>query len=124
MVLYADDDADDRLLLADAFECVSEEYAIELLCDGFAVIDFLSEKTPPMPCLLILDFNMPGLSGTEVMEKLKGDQRYQDLPIVVFTTSASAADRAACAAFGVEMITKPSDLREFEAAARKLLSFC
>ncbi len=124
LVIYADDDADDRLLLADAFERVSKEYEIELLCDGIAVIDYLEEKTPPMPCLLILDLNMPGLSGTEVMEKVKRDNRYENLPIVAFTTSSSPADRLACSAFGVEMFTKPSDLKEFEATAKKLLTFC
>ncbi len=124
VVLYADDDADDRLLLADAFEKVIEDHSLELLSDGVAVMDFLRDKTPPMPCLLILDLNMPGLSGTEVMEKLKGDERYNNLPIVAFTTSSSEADRAACSAYGVEMITKPGDLREFEATAVKLLSFC
>ncbi len=124
IVLYADDDADDRLLLADAFEQVSNEHSLELLNDGFAVIDFLQEKTPPMPCLLILDLNMPGLSGREVLERVKADPRFQKLPTVVFTTSSSILDREVCSAYGVDMITKPGDLKEFEAAAQQLLSYC
>ena len=124
IVLYADDDADDRLLLADAFEQVSNEHYLELLNDGIAVIDFLREKTPPLPCLLILDLNMPGLSGTEVMEKVKADPRYESLRIVVFTTSSSIIDKEICSSFGVEMITKPADLKEFEAAALQLLNYC
>ncbi|RYG39313.1 MAG: response regulator [Chitinophagaceae bacterium] len=124
VVLYADDDADDRLLLSDAFERLTNEYVIELLHDGIAVIDYLNEKTPPMPCLLILDLNMPGLSGTEVMERLKGHEHYRNLNIVVFTTSSSPSDREACTALGVDMITKPSDLKEFEATAKRLLTYC
>ena len=124
VVVYADDDADDRLLLADAFQQVSTDHSVELLTDGFAVLDFLQQKTPPMPCLLILDLNMPGLSGKEVMEKLKTDPRYHKLPMVVFTTSSSPTDREACSMFGVDMITKPSDLREFEQTALRLLNYC
>lgn len=124
VVIYADDDADDRLLLADAFEQVTSDHSLELLNDGTAVIEFLEEKTPPMPCLVILDLNMPGLSGTEVMERLKTDPRYEDLRMVVFTTSSSVVDRELCSMHGVDMITKPGDLKEFEAAALQLLNYC
>lgn len=124
LVLYADDDADDRLLLSDTLQSVAPDFSVETLENGFEAINYLQHRTPPMPCLLILDLNMPGISGKEVMYKLKSDERFQKLPIVVFTTSSNPADREECRKFGVDMLTKPLDLNEYEIAANRLLTYC
>lgn len=124
LVLYADDDADDRMLLTDTFQQVAPDFILETVPDGSAAMDYLQSTGNKQPCLLILDLNMPGMNGWEVMKKLKTDRNFQSLPIVVFTTSSNPADRQECARYGIEMITKPIDTVEFEQTASRLLSYC
>lgn len=123
VVLYADDDPDDRLLLADSLLAVAPDFRVETVADGFSALTFL-QKQPELPCLLILDLNMPGMSGKELMRNLKAEKRFERLPIVVFTTSSHPADKQECANYGVEMFTKPLDLKEYERTANVLISYC
>lgn len=123
-LLYADDDADDRMLLVETFYSIAPEVEVKTVSDGYATLEFLQTQTPPLPRLLILDLNMPGMNGKEVIEHLRADEFLNKIPIVVFTTSASASDREACARYGVDLITKPLDLRDLELAASRLLKYC
>ena len=124
LVLYADDDADDRMLLVEHITKVAPQYTVETVDDGFAALDYLNKRVEILPCLLILDLNMPGMNGKEVMQKLKADTRFQKLQIVIFTTSASPSDAKDCAKYGVDMVTKPLDLDDLKVAADRLLSYC
>lgn len=123
-LLYADDDADDRMLLVDTFGNIAPGMAVKTVPDGYATLEFLQKQTPPLPRLLILDLNMPGMNGKEVIERLKRNEHYRTLPIVVFTTSANPSDKEECARFGVDLITKPLDLKELEITASRLLQYC
>lgn len=124
IVLYADDDADDRMLLSHTFQSVAPDVVLEEVPDGNEVINFLETRKQKLPCLVILDLNMPGMNGKEVLRRLKANDRYQSLPIVVFSTSSNPADREECAQYGVDMVTKPIDLGDFERTANYLLSYC
>ena len=124
VVLYADDDADDRMLLSQTFQIVAPDVVLEEVPDGHHVLAFLAARKQELPCLVILDLNMPGLNGKEVLRRLKSDDDFQSLPIVVFTTSANPADKDECARLGVDMVTKPIDLDDFERTASYLLTYC
>lgn len=124
LVLYADDDADDRMLLSDTFQTVAPHINFETVADGYEVLSFLQANDSKLPCLLILDLNMPGMSGKEVMHNLRDNLNYQKLPIVIFTTSSNPVDKDWCDLNGIEMITKPMDFNDFEKTASRLLSYC
>ena len=124
VVLYADDDADDRMLLSQTFQIVAPDVVFDEVADGHQVFNYLEARKENLPCLLILDLNMPGLNGKEIVRRLKLDDDYQNLPVVVFTTSANPADRDECAGYGVDLVTKPIDLGDFERTASHLLSYC
>ena len=124
VVLYADDDADDRMLLSTTFHALAPDIKFETVPNGIKALDFLAESKERLPCLLILDLNMPGMSGKEVLHHVKSSTEFQLLPIVVFTTSASPADKSECAYYGVDMITKPTDVNELNYTASILLTYC
>lgn len=123
-LLYADDDADDRMLLVDAIGSIAPHYEVKTVPDGYATLKYLKDQTPPYPCLLIVDLNMPGINGKEIIRRLKQDLNYTMFPIVAFTTSANPSDKEECARFGVDLITKPLDMDALEHAAAKLLEYC
>ena len=124
VVLYVDDDEEDRLLLADALSIVAPGHVIETLPDGVAGLEYLQGRRNNLPCLVVVDLNMPGMNGKEMIKQLRADPALQHLAIVAFTTSSNPADRLECAQYGVDMITKPITFNELKETVKLLLTYC
>lgn len=103
----------------------NKEVAIIEVKNGREALDFLeSADDQTMPCLVILDINMPILDGKETLTLIKKNEKFKDLPVVIFTTSASELDKLFCKKMGTEMITKPPSFKSLEAVVMKLLRYC
>jgi CheY-like chemotaxis protein len=124
VVLYVDDDADDRLLLADALQLEAPEYQIKTAQNGNDALALLRSGADGLPCLVIIDLNMPGMNGKELIRHIKEDNDLQSLPLVAFTTSANPMDRQACDRWGVDMITKPLTFSNLKETVGILLQYC
>ena len=124
VVLYVDDDADDRMLFVDALQHAAPGYIVETANDGYQAMDFLNRRRTSLPCLVILDLNMPVMNGKELMHKLKNDEEFRLIPMVVFTTSSNPDDRRKCAQYGVDMLTKPINYSDLTRIVKQLLSYC
>ncbi len=92
--------------------------------DGEEAIDyFFSEKNSLnfIPNIILLDLNLPGTDGLEVLKKLKGDDRFKRIPIVVLTTSSDEYDIEKCHDSGVNSyMVKPVNLGKFIEAIQHL----
>jgi CheY-like chemotaxis protein len=106
-VLIIDDDEDDRFFMEQAFKTDSPATQLYLAPDGQQALDLLS-LAQPLPDVVILDLNMPGLNGFEVLERLKQSMQYQHIPVVILTTSDASAHQERCRQLGaIDFITKP-----------------
>lgn len=83
-------------------------YPIHRLQDGDEALDYLyhqgdyaNQSMTPPPAIILMDLNLPGTDGREVIQKLKQDDALKSIPIVVFTTSSSPKDIATCYYYGV-----------------------
>ena len=125
-ILWADDDADDLMLMKEILLKNDRNFEIVEVRNGKEALDFLnqSKEASHLPCLIILDINMPILDGKETLSIIKRTEAFQSIPVVVFTTSNSELDKIFCKKFEVEMITKPPNFRNLEKAVLKLLNFC
>src|SRR6476620_7146766 len=108
-ILWADDDIDDLMLMRHVLQDLGDDYNITEVHNGQEALDYLedSKVKDELPCLIILDMNMPILDGKETLAKLKKDEALKDIPVVFFTTSSSQMDKMYCKRNSVEMITKP-----------------
>jgi CheY-like chemotaxis protein len=99
LILMADDDADDRLLVQDALaECHSPE-CIRFVADGEELMDYLLHRGnysegagAPTPGLILLDLNMPRKDGREALREIRQHADLRRIPVVVFTTSKADSD--------------------------------
>lgn len=125
-ILWADDDADDLMLMKEILLKNDRNFEIVEVRNGKEALDFLnqSKEASCLPCLIILDINMPILDGKETLSIIKRTEAFQSIPVVVFTTSNSELDKIFCKKFDVEMITKPPNFKSLEKAVLKLLNFC
>ena len=115
-ILICDDDEDDRLLTKEALEQAHISNSIRFVEDGEQLLDYLYQRgayagetgAAPRPGLILLDLNMPKLSGREALAIIKGDKTLRDIPIVVLSTSQLDEDISRSYQLGVNsFISKP-----------------
>jgi CheY-like chemotaxis protein len=125
-ILWADDDIDDLMLMRHVLQDLEDHYNITEVHNGQEALDYLenAKQDETLPCLIILDMNMPVMDGKETLAKLKKDEELKNIPVVFFTTSNSQMDRLYCKHNGVEMITKPPQYANLREAVARLLRYC
>jgi CheY-like chemotaxis protein len=115
-ILLADDDPDDRMLMADALAENGSAAELHTVEDGEQLLDYLRRRgafkklagTAP-PTLILLDLNMPRKDGREALREMKADPALRRIPVVVMTTSRADDDIRRTYDLGVNsFIIKPS----------------
>ena len=126
IVLYADDDPDDLELVQEAFSKYSRNVEVLTFSDGSGVISYLERLTEadPVPCLIILDINMPYLNGKEILVRLRQKENFAQVPVVLFTTSSQPLDEKFAVRYNAGFITKPIDLRQMERITAEFIDHC
>lgn len=114
-LLIAEDDSDDRRLIADAFAAVGIFDALRFVGDGSAVLDYLRQRGEfanrvlyPRPRVVLLDLNMPKMDGREVLRAIRADGELRDLPVLILTTSSAEEDEQLMIGLGADgYLVKP-----------------
>lgn len=122
-ILVVEDNAGDIFLIKEAFNGSGAVFDVHVVKDGLGAIEFV-EHGSPRPDLVILDLNIPGLSGHEVLGRLKSDPEFMEIPVVVFSSSNSIQDiRTSYKLRANSYVKKPSDLDEFFATIAAIENF-
>lgn len=120
-VLLAEDDEDHVLLLRRVLRYYRRPVDLVVARDGQEAIERLREPGQP-PDLILLDINMPKLTGLEVLRIVKSEPGLTPIPTVILTTSAREEDREASFECGADdFITKPVNFRRFSDSLIELL---
>ena len=114
-ILLADDDADDRMMAAEALAESRLANDLRFVEDGEELMDYLHRRgrfsdpsDAPRPGLILLDLNMPRKDGREALSEIKSDPELRKIPVVVLTTSQAEEDIYRTYDLGVNsFITKP-----------------
>lgn len=85
-IFYTDDDHDDLEFFKEIVGDINENWHVVTQNSGEKLLHDL-ENPPPHPYLVFLDINMPGMTGFEVLKKVRQKHHHNDLPIVMFSTS-------------------------------------
>lgn len=124
IIIYADDDLDDHLLIKDYFI----ESAVKVLpaSDGNDAIGIINElqSVNIRPCLVILDMRMPLLNGKETLVKLKNEENMKNIPVLLFSNSIEAEDERFVKQYDADIVMKPHNFQELERTAKLILEKC
>jgi CheY-like chemotaxis protein len=125
-ILCVDDDDDDLFFIKEIIESQGHSLEIEEARNGSDALNYLQEglKRGEMPCLIIMDMNMPRMDGKQAINKIKEDKQLAKIPVVVFTTSSNAAHQLYFESQGIRFITKPFDFKVFTKEIINLLAYC
>lgn len=125
-ILFVEDDEDDREFLLDAVKNVNPSVNVIFALNGMEALNCLQQRKTQLqlPCLVVLDINMPLLDGKETYKKIKEDLQLGSVPIVVFTSSQNPNDKALFNQLGVEFISKPYDFSYMNEIVSHMISIC
>ena len=73
---------------------------------------------------MVIDLNLPDIKGLELISKIKSDPAYNKVPIVVYTTGYSPAEKAKCEKLNIEMFKKPNTVQDWQAIGRVMALRC
>lgn len=115
VVLLIEDNPDDERLTLRALRRNNIMNEVVVACDGEEALRRLfGDPASPVPALVVLDLKLPGVSGLEVLRRVRQDPKTRTVPVVVLTASEAgpsiqAAYEAGCNSY----IVKPTDPREY-----------
>ena len=120
LVILVEDNPDDRFLFERAWRGAGIPNPLRMLENGQKILDYLfgtgeyaDRERHPLPALLLLDIKMPGLSGLEVLGRLRGEETLRSLPVAIMTASTSLDDIAEAYRLGANaFFIKPSSVQE------------
>jgi CheY-like chemotaxis protein len=125
-ILVGEDDKDDQEMLTEVFSSINKSFILLFVDNGKEVLSALEKlHDGKLPCLVILDYNMPGLTGAEIVKEIGQNERYKAIPKIVWSTSGSDKFKKLCLELGAtDYVIKPSNTTDLEKIARFMLSFC
>ena len=127
-ILLCEDNPGDIYLIESSFDSSALDYNIDRVLSGNDVMHYLRQEQQyayaTRPDILILDLNLPGKHGFEILTEIKADPSLRAIPVIILTSSKAKQDvvksynlQASC------YIVKPSDLQAFLNAIRQIENF-
>ncbi|MEZ2232891.1 response regulator [Microcoleus sp.] len=101
--------------------CVNGEQALAFL---YRTGSYVNRESAPRPGLIVLDLNLPGTDGREVLRRIKQDKSLKTIPVVVFTTSSNPKDIEDCYQYGVNSyMIKPINFAQLKRDVQLLVDY-
>lgn len=123
LVLLADDDEDDRIFFKDAIDELKIKTKVETVNDGQQLMEYLVRPGITLPHVLFLDLNMPRKNGLECLREIRSNKYFNNLSIVIYSTSSSDHDIQESFIHGANVyIKKPSDFQKLKKAITDVMN--
>lgn len=113
----AEDNLPDALLIRQAIQAENLGCLVHAVEDGESVLKFLNaaeaDPAAPHPDVMLLDLNLPKIEGLDVLRRVRANERWKNIPVMVVTSSDSPSDRGAARNLGAAYFRKPISYEEF-----------
>lgn len=103
------------------YRCIDGDDALDFL---YGAGQYRDRENAPRPAIILLDLNLPGTDGREVIEQIKQDEQLKIIPVVVLTTSSNPRDIEACYQYGASgYLLKPIDTQKLRKTIQAFLDY-
>lgn len=121
-ILLVEDDADDRYIMHLAFTEISFTDQVKIFNTGEDLLKHLQNLPDPSlyPFLIVLDYNMPGMNGGEVLMRLKMDEALRNIPVAIYSTGMRTTEEKMKALGAAYCFEKGVQIGDVYALAEKL----
>ena len=123
-ILIVEDDDDDRVIIDEAFIEIGYEAEVKKFINGEMMLHYLEKIEASLyPSLIVLDNTLPKLNATDILVILKKDQRFSDIPVIIYTSSISPQKKEQLLSLGAyACIEKAALMHDLVALAKELKS--
>lgn len=122
-LLLIDDDEDDHEFFSDAVREIDSSIICDCTLNGDLALEELKSGAVSLPDLIILDTNMPRLSGKQILQELKKDARLKTIPVIMYSTFLSERDNEEFLNLGAACyLAKPSKVKDFTTVLNSILT--
>jgi DNA-binding response OmpR family regulator len=119
-ILLADDDPDDRELFTEAAE--THNALVEGIPNGMQLMNVLN-NAKQLPDFILLDLNMPEKGGKECLQEIRQHNRFDHVPVIIYSTSSSRKDIDDTFNMGADLyITKPNSFSELKKTIKNIIN--
>lgn len=113
-ILLVEDDKVDVMTVKRAMGDLKITNKLTHVSNGLEALDYLRNSDNEMPCIMLLDINMPKMNGIELLREIKKDERLKKIPVVILTTSNAEKDKTETFNLSVAgYMIKPVDYVQF-----------
>jgi CheY-like chemotaxis protein len=121
-ILYADDDKEDYDFLCEALNNIDPSISCIPACDGREALDLLKENEK-LPDFIFLDINMPVMDGKKCLIELKKNNRFKDIPVIMYSTTNNPDEINYLYSIGASsFVSKPHNLHQLHTVLNNIFS--
>jgi len=107
-VFIVDDDPDDRQIIMQAFVENHSQFGCLFFENAGQLLNSMNTEGNELPNLILLDLNMPGITGLQALKEIRQNKKFAQIPVIVLTTSKLKKDRVSSYELGAScFLTKP-----------------
>ncbi len=124
-ILLVDDDIDDRLIFAELLHAADPDAALTIAGDGLEMVTLLGGMPDEeLPDMIILDQNMPKMTGKDSLIYLKGTERYRHIPTFIYSTYQVRDFYSECLELGAcDIVAKPDTMQAYREMIERFLFY-
>jgi CheY-like chemotaxis protein len=123
-IMMVEDNEGDTVLAREALAFIESDSELIHVCNGDEAFEYLNDGEKLKPDIIILDLNLPGMSGVEILQILKSDPVTEKIPVIIFSTSGSESDISSCYSLKADKyISKPLGLNDLFEVFRSIDEF-
>lgn len=122
-----DDDQDDQLILLETLQDLAVDHELTLANTGHQALNLLDKlyAEDKLPCMVLLDLNMPVLNGIQTLQLIRADCRFKNLQVSIYSTSLNPTEKNKAIELGIAGYEiKPASFDEAAVICRRLLVQC
>lgn len=121
IILLVEDNPDDEKLALRALEKSNVANEVVVVRDGEQAFDYLIKNDNIIPAVVLLDLKLPKVSGLELLEQIRGNEKTKLVPVVILTSSNEEEDLWRSYKLGANSyVRKPVDFEQFADAIKQL----
>jgi len=125
-IFLVEDNEDFSFLIEKAIHHIDKDLVLKIVDNGLGALEVLKGCSHDgiRPRIILLDLNLPGLSGLDLLREIKGLEFLKQVPVILFTTSDNPKDIKAAAEYGANAyVTKPAGYIALIDCLRSLFNF-
>lgn len=123
-IILIEDNQDDCEVITRGFKACDFSYPIQWFKTSSSALEYLQNPDNPLPYLIILDLNLPGIDGRTMLESIKLNERLKEIPVIIFTTSSDQKDVKQCYEKGANSyIQKPVNFYQMKEVCKTISQY-